>query len=181
LLIILDRDGVINEDSPDFIKSPEEWRAIPGSLEAIAVLNRQGHTVVVASNQSGISRAYFSLPVLLAIHLKMQTELAKLGGHLDGVYVCPHRDEDHCPCRKPNPGMLLQIAKDFKVDLAKDGLLIGDSVRDILAAQAAGCRAVLVETGKQPPDHSPVEGLAKAPVYKNLSVWAAGAYYRTGT
>src|SRR5437773_11154104 len=106
MLIILDRDGVINEDSPDFIKSPQEWRAIPGSLEAIAALNRAGHRVVVASNQSGVGRGYFTLAVLLAIHHKMQSELAKAGGRLDGVYFCPHRSEDHCPCRKPNPGML---------------------------------------------------------------------------
>lgn len=168
MLILLDRDGVINEDSADFIKSPEEWRAIPGSLEAIAALNRAGHRVVVASNQSGVTRGYFSMAGLLAIHHKMQTELAEVGGRLDGVYFCPHRSEDHCPCRKPQPGMLLQIAQDFGVDLSQQGLLIGDSLRDIQAAHAAGCPAALVKTGKGAATLAKGEGLDGVPVYENL-------------
>lgn len=172
MLIILDRDGVINEDSPDFIKSPAEWQAIPGSLEAIAKLNRAGHRVVVASNQSGVARGYFSLATLLEIHHKMQTELAKVGGKLDGVYFCPHRSEDHCPCRKPSPGMLLQIARDFAVDLTSDAVLIGDSLRDIQAAQAAGCPAVLIKTGKGSETLAKNEGLEAVPVYDNVLDWA---------
>lgn len=164
MLIILDRDGVINKDSPDFVKSPDEWRAIPGSLEAIATLNRVGHQVVVATNQSGVSRGYFSLATLLAIHHKMQTELARAGGRLDGVYFCPHRNEDCCPCRKPAPGMLEQIAQDFGADLTRDAILVGDSLRDIEAAQAVGCPAVLIKTGT---------GEAPVAVYESLWRWAA--------
>ncbi len=165
MLIILDRDGVINEDSVDFIKSPQEWRAIAGSLEAIAAINRAGHTVVVATNQSGIARGYYSAAQLLAIHHKMQTELAKAGGHLDGVYFCPHRSEDLCSCRKPNPGMLQQIAKDFGADLATEGWLIGDSLRDIQAAHAVHCRATLVRSGKLVTSND----LKDVPVYENLA------------
>lgn len=173
MIIILDRDGVINEDSPDFIKSPAEWRAIPGSLIAIAQLNRAGHRVVVASNQSGITRGYFSMTGLLAIHHKMQTELAEAGGYLDGVYFCPHRSEDHCLCRKPKPGMLQQIAQDFGVDLSRDGLFIGDSLRDIQAAQAIGCKAALVKTGKGTATLAQGEGLHDVAVYENLLQFTA--------
>lgn len=166
MLIILDRDGVINQDSENFIKSPQEWRPIPGSLEAIAALNQARHTVVVVTNQSGIARGYFSATQLMAIHLKMQKELAKVDGHLDGIYFCPHRNEDRCPCRKPNPGMLWQIAKDFNVDLAKQGWLIGDTLADIQAAQTTHCRAALVRSGKKiSEDLIPKE----IPIYKNLA------------
>lgn len=147
MLIILDRDGVINEDSPAYIKSPEEWHAIPGSLEAIASLNKAGYQIVVASNQSGVGRGYFDVSQLLAINRKMQLELAKVGGHLDAVYFCPHRNEDHCFCRKPLPGMLIQISRDFGVDLASQAFFIGDSLRDIHAGQAAKCPTFLVKTG----------------------------------
>lgn len=168
MLIILDRDGVINEDSPHFIKSPAEWHAIPGSLDAIAAINRAGHRVVVATNQSGVSRGYFSMADLLAIHHKMQVELANAGGHLDGIYFCPHLSEDHCPCRKPSSGMLQQIAQDFNVDLAREGWLIGDSLRDIQAAQAIHCRAALVKTGKGTQTVAN-GGLIDVPVYDNLA------------
>lgn len=168
MIIILDRDGVINADSPDFIKSPAEWLAIPGSLAAIALFNRNGHRVVVASNQSGVTRGYFSVADLLAIHHKMQTAVTQAGGHLDGVYFCPHRSEDHCPCRKPGSGMLQQIASDFAVDLTREGLLIGDSLRDIQAAQTVGCKAILVKTGKGSQTLARGEGLLNVPVYENL-------------
>ncbi len=174
MLVILDRDGVINEDSPDFVKTPDEWHPIPGSLTAIAALNRMGHQVVVATNQSGITRKCFSLSDLLAIHKKMQIELAKVGGHLDGIYFCPHWTEDHCPCRKPQPGMLKQIAKDFHTNLTQNAVLIGDSLRDLLAAHAVGCPAFLVTTGNGAltlpliKDLSGVEG-----VYANLAEWQA--------
>ena len=173
MLIILDRDGVINEDSPDFIKSADEWHAIPGSLAAIAQMNRAGHRVVVASNQSGVARGYFSLAELLNIHLKMHIEAAKAGAHLDGVYFCPHRSEDHCPCRKPGPGMLIQIAKDFNVDLTREGLFIGDSLRDLRAAQAIGCPAALVKTGKGAQTLASGEDLSGVAVYDNLEAISA--------
>jgi D-glycero-D-manno-heptose 1,7-bisphosphate phosphatase len=145
MLIILDRDGVINYDSPDYIKSPEEWHPIPGSLEAIAQLNQAGHTVVIATNQSGIGRGYYNVETLQAIHAKMLAALAAVGGHIDGIFYCPHKPEDHCDCRKPKPGLLLQIAEKFHTDF-KDAVFIGDSWRDVEAAQAVHCKAVLVTT-----------------------------------
>lgn len=167
MLVILDRDGVINEDSPHYIKSPEEWRAIPGSLEAIAALNQAGHRVVVASNQSGVGRGYFSVSQLLAIHRKMQLELARVGGYLDGVYFCPHRNEDHCHCRKPRPGMLIQIGKDFEVDLPTQAVFIGDSLRDIQAGEAVHCPTYLVRTGNGA--QTMTLGLKQIQVYTDLS------------
>ena len=147
MMIILDRDGVINQDSPDYIKSPEEWHAIPGSLEAIARFNQAGHQVVVATNQSGIGRQFYDLATLEAINQKMTNELKKVGGHLDGIYYCPHLPSDHCSCRKPKPGLLQQISQDFSVDLSQNAVLIGDSARDIQAAHNVNCRAILVLTG----------------------------------
>ncbi len=147
MLVILDRDGVINEDSDDFIKSPSEWIPIPNSLQAIAALNKAGHQVVIATNQSGIARGLFTEQDLTAIHQKMQVALAAVGGHIDGIFYCPHHPDEGCDCRKPRPEMLLQIAEQFKVDL-RQALLIGDAERDILCAQAVDCPAWLVMTGK---------------------------------
>lgn len=147
MLIILDRDGVINEDSDDYIKTPAEWMPIPGSLEAIARLNGAGHQVAVATNQSGIARGLYTEEGLQQIHALMQHQLAKVGGHIDAIFYCPHLPAENCTCRKPKPGLLLQIAAYFKADL-KDALLIGDAARDIECAKAAGCPAVLVKTGK---------------------------------
>lgn len=147
LLIILDRDGVINKDSPEFIKTPDEWKPIPGSLETIAKLTKMGHRIVVSTNQSGISRGLFTLKDLIAIHRKMHLACKELGGRLDGIYFCPHTAEDLCPCRKPNPGMLWQIAKDFSIDLCKDAVVVGDSWRDIQSAEAVGSPRMLVLTG----------------------------------
>ncbi len=146
MLVILDRDGVINVDSKDYIKTPEEWRALPGSLQAIGQLNKAGHKVVVATNQSGLGRHYYDEATLAAIHTKMAGELAQLGGHLDGIYYCPHKPEDDCDCRKPKPGLLEKIAADFP-ELFPDAVLIGDSLRDLEAAHSAGIRAILVKTG----------------------------------
>lgn len=145
--IILDRDGVINQDSDAFIKTPDEWIPIPGSLEAIARLNRAGYRVVVATNQSGLTRGLFDLEALAAIHHKMESALQQLGGKLDGVYYCPHGPDDDCTCRKPKPGLLLQIAKEKNIDLGRT-ILVGDSLRDLQAAIAVGVKPVLVLTGK---------------------------------
>ncbi len=146
-LIILDRDGVINFDSDEYIKSPDEWVPIPRSLESIARLNRADYTVVVASNQSGIGRGLFDLSTLQQIHEKMAHELARAGGKIDAIFFCPHTPDDHCACRKPEPGLLLDVAKKFACDLT--GVpAVGDSLRDIEAAQAVGARPVLVRTGK---------------------------------
>ena len=146
-LIILDRDGVINEDSDDFIKSPSEWLPIRGSLEAIARLHRAGWQVVVASNQSGIARKLFDLDTLARIHETMHQRVIECGGMIDAVFFCPHGPNDDCDCRKPKPGMLLDIAGRLRIDL--QGVpAIGDSLRDIQAATAAGATPVLVKTGK---------------------------------
>jgi len=146
-LVILDRDGVINVDSDQFIKSPEEWEPIPGSLEAIADLNHAGYRVVVASNQSGIGRGLLDMAALNAINDKMYKALAQLGGRIDALFYCPHPAEVSCACRKPNPGMLEDIARRFNAGLA--GVpCIGDSLRDAQAAAAAGAQPVLVLTGK---------------------------------
>ena len=147
MLIILDRDGVINYDSDHYIKSPDEWCAIPGSLARIAEWKHAGHQVVVATNQSGIARNLYSDKVLQAIHQKMQQQLVEYDAELDGIYYCPHHPDDLCACRKPEPGLLLQIANDFDVDLSK-ALLIGDSLRDLQAAEKVACPAYLVRTGK---------------------------------
>lgn len=146
-LVILDRDGVINEDSDEYIRSPDEFLPIPGSLEAIARLNQAGYTVAVATNQSGIGRGYFDLQTLEAMHSKLRTMLAEAGGRIDGIFYCPHTPDDQCDCRKPKPGLLLQIASHFGVPLV--GVpAIGDSLRDIEAARAVGAKPVLVRTGK---------------------------------
>jgi D-glycero-D-manno-heptose 1,7-bisphosphate phosphatase len=146
-LVILDRDGVINEDSDDFIKSPAEWKPLRGSLEAIARLHQAGWRVVVATNQSGIARKLFDLDTLARIHETMHRQVRDAGGIIDAVFFCPHGPDDHCDCRKPAPGMLHDIARRLHIDLA--GVpAIGDSLRDIQAAQAAGASPILVTTGK---------------------------------
>lgn len=145
-LIILDRDGVINEDSDAYIKSPDEWTPIPGSLEAIARLNHAGYRVVVATNQSGIGRGLFDLETLNRIHKKMYRMAQEVGGLIDAVFFCPDVDEAN-PFRKPHPGMLLEIARRLKFSL--QGVpVVGDSLRDIRAARAANARPLLVRTGK---------------------------------
>ena len=166
-LVILDRDGVINVDSDQFIKSADEWRAIPGSLEAIAMLNRAGFRVVVASNQSGIARGLFTIDTLNAIHRKMYDELERVGGQLDGIFFCPHGPSDNCDCRKPRPGLLKEIAGRYYVDLP--GVpLIGDSLRDLQAAEAVGAQPILVRTGK---GHQTEQKLAdqNIPIYDDLA------------
>ncbi len=146
-LIILDRDGVINHDSDQFIKSPEEWKPIAGSLEAIARLNQWGWRVVVATNQSGVGRGLFGMDTLNAIHEKMVKSLAQVGGRLDAIFFCPHAADSTCDCRKPRPGMLQQVAERFNVPL--DGVpVVGDSLRDLQAGVAVGGRPYLVLTGK---------------------------------
>ncbi|MGY6274105.1 D-glycero-beta-D-manno-heptose 1,7-bisphosphate 7-phosphatase [Methylomonas sp. MgM2] len=145
--VILDRDGTINADSDLFVKSPEEWLPLDGSLEAIALLNRHGFKVVVITNQSGISRGLFDLATLDAMHDKMRRLLTQAGGRIEAIYVCPHGPDDGCDCRKPKPGLFLAFAKDMQVDLS-DVYAIGDSYRDIEAASAAGAKPILVKTGK---------------------------------
>ncbi|HZE92156.1 MAG TPA: D-glycero-beta-D-manno-heptose 1,7-bisphosphate 7-phosphatase [Rhizobacter sp.] len=146
-LIILDRDGTINEDRDDYIKSPEEWVPIEGSLEAIARLNHAGWHTVIATNQSGLGRGLFDMSALNSMHLKMNGLLAKVGGRIDAVFFCPHTPDDHCECRKPLPGLILQIGERFGVNLSTVHV-VGDSLRDLQAGAAAGCPTHLVLTGK---------------------------------
>jgi D-glycero-D-manno-heptose 1,7-bisphosphate phosphatase len=146
-LIILDRDGVINIDSDQFIKTPDEWKPIPGSLEAIARLTRDGWRVVVATNQSGLARGLFEMATLNAIHAKMHKAAAQMGGRIEAVFYCPHAAEMDCECRKPRPGLFNEIATRYNRDL--QGVpSIGDSLRDLEAAASVGARPFLVKTGK---------------------------------
>ncbi len=146
-LIILDRDGVINYDSDQYIRTPEEWRPIPGSLEAIARLNHAGFRVVVATNQSGLGRGLYDTATMIAINDKMHKALAHVGGRIDAVFFCPHTAEADCDCRKPKAGMLSEIGRRFGVELT--GVpCIGDSLRDLQAAEAVGAQPILVLTGK---------------------------------
>ncbi len=146
-LIILDRDGVINHDSDDFIKSPAEWEPIDGSLEAIARLNYAGYRVVVITNQSGIARGLFDVDTLTKIHSKMRRMLAQVGGKIEAVLYCPHGPDDECSCRKPQDGAYLELSSRLRIDL-KDVPAVGDSLRDLQAAQSVGAKAILVKTGK---------------------------------
>lgn len=145
-LIILDRDGTINHDSDKYIKSPAEWKPIKGSLEAIARLGQAGYRVVVATNQSGIARGLFDMATLNAIHDAMHRAVNLAGGRIDAVFFCPHAADAGCACRKPRPGMLLEIGKRMNVDL-KAVHMVGDSRKDLEAAAAAGAKPVLVLTG----------------------------------
>jgi D-glycero-D-manno-heptose 1,7-bisphosphate phosphatase len=146
-LLILDRDGVINQDSDAYIKSVEEWIPIPGSIDAIAQLSRAGWTVAIATNQSGIARGYYDLATLNAMHARLRELVAEQGGEVGLIVYCPHGPDEGCDCRKPKPGMLKTIADHYAVDLA--GVwFVGDSKGDLEAALAVDCQSVLVMTGK---------------------------------
>ena len=146
-LVILDRDGTINEDSADYVKTVDEWTPLPGALDAIARLNHAGWHVVVASNQSGLGRGLFDVSTLNAMHAKMHNLLAAAGGRVDAVFYCPHGPDEVCRCRKPEPGLFEQIGERYGLDL-RDVPVVGDSARDVLAGAAAGCEPHLVLTGK---------------------------------
>ena len=146
-LVILDRDGTINIDSDEYIKSPEEWHPITGALEAIARLNHAGYHVVLATNQSGLGRGLFDMATLNAMHAKMNKLLTAVGGRVDAVFFCPHGPEDQCHCRKPLPGLFEQIGERLGIDL-NGTHAVGDSLRDLLAGVSVGCSPHLVHTGK---------------------------------
>ena len=167
-LIILDRDGVINEDSDDYIKSPAEWQPIVGSLEAIAKLSQNGYKIVVVTNQSGLGRNLFTIEALNAIHMKMNIHLAQFGGVIDALFFCPHIPEDNCNCRKPKPGLYNDISERLRVSLNKV-FCIGDKMTDIQAIQSAGGKPVLVRTGKGQSEID--QGLVPEgiPIYRNLA------------
>ncbi len=172
-LVILDRDGVINEDSDEYVKSLAEWIPIPGSIEAIARLSNAGVTVVVATNQSGIGRGLFDLDDLEAMHDRLNELVLEQGGELSGIFYCPHTPDDACHCRKPAPGLLDAIAAEF--DLNLEGVpLIGDSLRDLQAGLPHRCKPILVRTGKGAMTErklasQPEEALQQAAVFDDLS------------
>lgn len=171
-LLILDRDGVINADSRDFVKTTEEWRPLPGSIGAIADLSRAGYTIAVASNQSGLARGLFDRHALRAMHRKLRRLVGRHGGRVDRIVVCPHGPGDGCRCRKPAPGLLERLARHYQVAL--NGVpVIGDSLRDLQAAQAAGALPVLVRTGNGARTaRSLPQELAGVAVYDDLADFA---------
>ncbi len=166
-MIVLDRDGVINADSDEYIKTPDEWRPLPGSIDAIARLVRAGYDVVVATNQSGVGRGLFTADALDAIHARMQAEVAAAGGVINAIYVCPHAPGDDCACRKPRPGLLAQIARDFGLPLT-DVPFVGDKLSDVQAAIAAGARPIFVMTPERGADLDKVREL-DVEIYPNLA------------
>jgi len=171
-LVILDRDGTINHDSDQYIKSPAEWKPIKGSLEAIARLSQNGWRVVVATNQSGIGRGLFEMATLNAIHDTMHRAVHHAGGRIDAIFFCPHAGDANCECRKPKPGMLLEIARRMNVEL--EGVpMVGDSLRDLQAAAAAGARPVLVLTGKGRKTRDAGGLPAGTAIYPDLAAFAA--------
>lgn len=167
-LVILDRDGVINKDSDEYIKSPEEFVAIEGSCHAIVRLKQAGYYVVIATNQSGVGRGLFDIETLNKIHLKLHNKMASMGVNIDGIFFCPHHPDDNCDCRKPKPGLFYEISQRFKIDL-ESAIAVGDSLRDIQAAKIAGALPVLVRTGKGAQTVRKKTGLEGVPVYRNLA------------
>lgn len=174
-LVILDRDGVINKDSAEFVKSADEWRPLPGSISAIARLSRAGYTVAVASNQSGLARGLLDRNALRSMHRKLRRLVAAEGGRVDRIVVCPHGPDDGCACRKPLPGLLNRLARHYDTSLS--GVpMVGDSLRDLQAAASAGATPILVRTGhgietsRQLPDD-----LRGVRVYDDLAAFAADA------
>jgi len=172
-LLILDRDGVINHESPDFIKSPEEWQPIKGSLEAIARLSQAGYDIVVITNQSGIGRGYFSADTLGQIHVRMIDYVRQFGGKIQSILFCPHMAEDNCDCRKPKDGLYQELARRLNVSF-QDIVSVGDSLRDLQAAHTAGATPVLVKTGNgkktlKEINKNPDLALSDTPVFDNLA------------
>ena len=147
-LVILDRDGVINEDSDDYIKSADEWQPIPGSIDAIVMLKEKSIPVAVATNQSGIARGLFDLETLTKMHDKLYGLLGKDKDAIKYIAYCPHVPDAHCECRKPKAGMLEEISHKLDINLSSEVFFVGDSLKDIEAAKAAKCTPVLVKTGK---------------------------------
>lgn len=176
-LIILDRDGVINRLCPRGVSSPEAWEALPGSMEAIAQLCRADYRVMIITNQSGIAKGLYSINTLNRIHQKMLDELQPTGGEIDAIFFCPHGPDDGCECRKPKPGLFLELAERLQCDL-REAYAVGDSIRDLEAARSAGAKPVLVETGngrvaaRAIKDAQGEPKLKDVPVYKDLAAFA---------
>ena len=174
-LLILDRDGVINEDSDDYIRSPAQWRPLPGSIEAIADLSRAGYIIAIATNQSGLARGYLGLDELEAIHAMLCSQVEEAGGHIAGIFYCPHLPDAGCGCRKPATGLLTAMAAELGLS-PRGAIFIGDSLKDLQAARSFGCRPVLVKTGKGTDTHrvllsgeAAVADSTDIPVYDDLA------------
>ena len=163
---MLDRDGVINKDSDVYIKSPDEWKPIPGSPEAIALLHKNGYKIVVITNQSGLGRGLFSLETLSLMHAKMHRSIEAEGGKIESIYFCPHGPDEGCDCRKPRPGLLKAFAQDKRVEL-KNIPFVGDTLKDIEAAVAVGAQPILVKTGKGAKTLETNPSI-RVPVFENL-------------
>ncbi len=175
-LAILGRDGILNVFREDHVKSPAEWEPIPGALEAVARLHNSGWHVVVATNQSGIGRGMIDMASINAVHATMLERLAAVGGRIDAVFFCPHPRDEQCECRKPLPGMLLEIGRRYGVDL-RDVPVAADTLRDLLAARAAGCQPHLLRTGRaEALDDAQIERMVdqvpETLVHSDLSAWA---------
>ncbi len=168
--LILDRDGVINQDSDDYIKSPDEWLPIPGSLKAISNANRAGFRVIVVTNQSGLARGMFDINTMNAMHKKLHKKLARVGGRIEAIFFCPHKPDAGCNCRKPKSGMLDEIRKRLNISLEKVWY-VGDSYTDVQAARAAGAIPILVSTGKgeRTLAEDVKNDLSDVPVYSDLA------------
>lgn len=167
--VILDRDGVINQDSDNYVRSPDEWIPLPGSIEAIARLSQAGLPVTVATNQSGLARGYFDEAALEAMHDKLYELVEAAGGQIDALAFCPHGPDDGCDCRKPAPGLIKALAQAMDMDPAQ-AIVIGDSLRDLQAGQACGCQLALVRTGKGRKSEAALadSGLDQVAVYNDL-------------
>ncbi|NNC56846.1 MAG: D-glycero-beta-D-manno-heptose 1,7-bisphosphate 7-phosphatase [Woeseiaceae bacterium] len=177
-LVILDRDGVINRDSRQFVKSADEWIPLRGSIRAIADLGNAGYTVAIASNQSGLARGLLDRNALRAMHRKLRALVSAQGGHIDRIVVCPHGPKDGCECRKPKPGLLLRLGRYYGTDLNAVPV-IGDSLRDLEAADSVGARPILVRTGNGRKTEAALgDGLAKTEVYDDLAAAAAALVNR---
>ena len=175
-LVILGRDGILNEYREDHVKSPEEWQTVPGALEAVSRLNHAGWHVVVATNQSGIGRGMIDMASVNAVHAHMNQRLMVQGGRIDAVFFCPHTPEEHCDCRKPLPGMMIDIGRRFGMDITQVPMA-SDTLRDMMAAQAAGCEPHLVLTGRAAAlDEAAlkriVEQVPRTQVHKDLGAFA---------
>ncbi|MGR2738589.1 D-glycero-beta-D-manno-heptose 1,7-bisphosphate 7-phosphatase [Billgrantia sp. Q4P2] len=171
-LVILDRDGVINQDSDDYIKSLAEWIPYPTSIEAIARLSGAGWTIAIATNQSGIARGYYDEATLASMHAELERQVGEAGGKIDLIAYCPHGPDDGCTCRKPLPGLLVQIRDALELDSLEGSWMVGDSLRDLQAGEPMGCRPVLVRTGKGRRTEAKGVGLEGALIFDDLAAFA---------
>jgi len=170
-LVILDRDGVINHDSDAYIKSLDEWIPYPSSIEAISRLSRNGWTVAIATNQSGIARGYYDVAALDAMHAELERLVGKAEGEIAHIAYCPHGPDDGCHCRKPLPGLLDEIRQALHLPTLEGSWIVGDSLRDLQAGAVAGCHQALVRTGKGEATEANCEGLENAMVFNDLAAF----------